>query len=143
MSKRRNYTNYYSKSTYENKNTVEKTEKPEIEEEVVKQEPEISPEVKIEETKPKNVMPDRAELVENLYVRESVNGPKVPKDELDRLIGSKVIKDLQGNAIVPKGTFVDVYDMTESENGVVWYNTRFGYLMAKNKAGKEYIKAVQ
>lgn len=143
MSKNKNYTNYYSKSTYEKKKVEEKPEEKVVEEEVVETKPENFPEEKIEKTEPKKVFPDKAELVENLYIREAPNGPKVPKDELDRFLASKVIKDFEGNAIVPKGARVDIYDMTESENGVVWYNTKFGYLMAKNKSGKEYIKAVQ
>lgn len=145
MSKNKNYTNYYSKSTYEKKeDNIEATDQEEdIIEDVVEKEPENSPEEKIEKTEPKKVFPDKAELVENLYIREAPNGPKVPKDELDRFLASKVIKDFEGNAIVPKGARIDIYDMTESENGVVWYNTKFGYLMAKNKRGKEYIKAVQ
>lgn len=142
MSKNKNYTNYYSKSTYKKKED-DKPQKEEIKEEVVETKPENSPEEKIEKTEPKKVFPDKAELIENLYIREAPNGPKVPKDELDRFLASKVIKDFEGNAIVPKGARIDIYDMTESENGVVWYNTKFGYLMAKNKRGKEYIKAVQ
>lgn len=159
MSKKKNYTNYYAKSTYEDRSNektynkhVEKLEEekknyysePEVEEEVVEEESKISPEEKIEKTEPKKSFPPKqAELIENLYIRESINGPKVQKDDLDRLIGSKVIKDAKGDAIVPKGTRVEVYDQTETETGAVWYSTKFGYLMAKNKAGKEYTKTVE
>lgn len=142
MSKNKNYTNYYSKSTYEKEKVEEKPEEKVVEEEVVETKPEIFPEEKIEKSEPKKVFPDKAELVENLYIREAPNGPKVPKDELDRFLASKVIKDFEGNSIVPKGTRIDIFDMVESDSGVVWYNTKFGYLMAKNKRGKEYIKAV-
>lgn len=149
MSKKKNYTNYYSKKTYEEKNEpevveeiVENLQEPEVEEEVVETESEKFPEGNFEKTESKKELPDRVELTENLYIREKPKGDKVPKDELDRLIASKVIKDFDGNAIVPKGTLVDVYDMVETDD-VVWYGTKFGYLMAKNKDGKEYMKAVE
>lgn len=159
MSKKKNYTNYYSKKTYEDRSNektynkhVEELEEekknyysePEIEEEVVEEESKISPEEKIEKTEPKKAFPPRqADLIENLYIRESIDGPKVLKEDLDLIISSKVIKDRKGHAIVPKGTRVEVFDCTETENGTLWYSTRFGYLMAKTKSGKEYIKVVR
>lgn len=154
MSKKRNYTNYYSKSTYQNqkKNNYhkpeEKKEEPKVEvkeEEVVETKPEISPEEKIEKTeqKPKKrTFPDRVDLIDNLYIRETPGGHNVPMDELDRLISSKVIKDFKGNAIVPKGTRLDVYDVVEMDDGAVYINTKFGYLMAESNDGDKYVKEV-
>lgn len=157
MSKKRNYSNYYSgtqKTVHKNyynsnqktvteKKEEKKPEEPVIEEEVVESKPEISPEEKIEKTeqKPKKkVFPDRVELIDNIYIREKPDGHNIPKEDLDRLTYSKVIKDYKGDAMVPKGTRVDVYDVTETEDGTVYYNTKFGYLMAKNKNGDEYVK---
>lgn len=146
MSKKK-YTNYYAKSTYENpvhtpiieekdeeeiifSDSTEDEKEPEIEE------PKISPEEKSE----KLDVPMTIVLKTNLFIRETPYGDKVQKDELDRIIASKVIKDGEGWAIVPKETKTEVYDMMVHEDGSIWYATRFGYLLGKTKSGKVYVE---
>ncbi len=152
MSKRKNYTNYYSKSKYEKKEVEDKPQeevedklqKEDIQEEVEEIKPEKFPEGNFEKTKlKKSYPPECGDLITNLYIHEKPEGDKIPKDELDRFMASKVLKDVEGNSILPKGARVYIFDMVETEDGSVWYNTRYGYLKAKNKSGKEYIKAVQ
>lgn len=156
--KNRNYVNYYAKSTYETTNDTSlnkeikdlehtKTlfddipEEPEVEEEVQEVESENPPEEEIQETRPVvEAPPEFVELLTNVYIRETPYGDKVPKDELDRIIASKVLADKNGDAIVPKGTKVQIYDMFVHKDGSIWFNTRFGYLMAKNKHGQKYIE---
>lgn len=158
--KNRNYVNYYAKSTYEKENDykseaivrydkdeqpIDISEESEVSEVIPPSgdgieasivEPKISPEEKSEIPE----MPDHAELITNIYIRETPYGDKVPKDELDRIISSKVIKDMAGWAIVPKGTKIQIYDMFVHEDGSIWFNTRFGYLMAKSKTGDKFIE---
>lgn len=100
------------------------------------EEPKISPEEKSEKVDiPMNII-----LKTNLFIRETPYGDKVQKDELDRIIASKVIKDGEGWAIVPKETKTEVYDMMVHEDGSIWYATRFGYLLGKTKSGKVYVE---
>lgn len=113
-------------------------EKPVVQEEVVEEEPKNSPEEKPE--KVKKVLPEKGTLTVNLYVREKPYGDKAAKDSFDRLVASKLISDNNGDAIVPKDTVVDIYDMVDHEDGSIWYGTRFGYLMAKHKDGRQFIK---
>ena len=153
MSKKK-HTNYndFSKKEPENNDILEeeKTEELEPEEDLdehpritflnvtePKEEEKTDPKIPPEEISEK--APLTGDLTSNLYIREVPYGDKVPKEELDRILYSKVIKDYKGDAIVPKGTRTEIYDITVSEDGAVWYNTRFGYLMAKNKSGEEYI----
>lgn len=146
--KNRNYVNYYAKSTYETTNDTslnevivdDISEKSEVEEEVQEPEPENSPEEKIEETRPVEAPPQFVELIDNIYIREAPYGDKVYKEDLDRILSGKVLKDSDGWAIVPKGTKLQIYDMFVHEDGSIWFNTRFGYLMAKNKKGKKLIE---
>ena len=155
--KNRNYVNYYAKSTYETTNDTslneeikdleytktlfdDITEEPEVEEVVQEPEPENPPEEKIEETRPVEAPPQFVELIDNIYIRETPYGDKVLKEDLDRILSSKVLKDSDGWAIVPKGTKLQIYDMFVHEDGSIWFNTRFGYLMAKNKKGKKLIE---
>lgn len=144
--KNRNYVNYYAKSTYENKEDHEVIvddipEEPEVEEVVQEPEPENSPEEKIEETRPVvEAPPQFVELIDNIYIRETPYGDKVLKEDLDRILSGKVLKDSDGWAIVPKGTKLQIYDMFVHEDGSIWFNTRFGYLMAKNRKGKKLIE---
>ena len=152
MSKHKKYTNYYAKSTYEKKDEVKDfeytkplfndiPEEPEVEEEVQEPEPENTPEEKIEETRPVvEVPPQFVELQTNIYIRETPYGDKVLKEDLDRILAGKVLQDKDGWAIVPKGTKLQIYDMFVHEDGSIWFNTRFGYLMAKNKHGKKFIE---
>lgn len=143
--KNRNYVNYYAKSTYDNKEDHEVIvddipEEPEAEEVVQEPEPENPPEEKIEETRPVEAPPQFVELLDNIYIRETPYGDKVLKEDLDRILSSKVLKDSDGWAIVPKGTKLQMYDMFVHEDGSIWFNTRFGYLMAKNKKGNKFIE---
>lgn len=123
-----NYTNYHRYSI----RTEEKTEPKETN-------PENAPEEEIEKTNG-IVFPETAELLSNVYLMEKPYGDKIPKDELDRVIASKVIEDSDGYALVPQGTRIEVYDVYYHENGSIWYGCRFGYLMAKDKYDKEFIK---
>lgn len=153
--KHNNYVNYYAKSTYETTNDTSSNEEvknfeytktlfddipeePEVEEVVQEPEPKIPPEEKTEKVDPKPI--ETIVLNTNLYIREKPYGDKVQKDELDRIIASKVIKDSDGWAIVPKETKTEVYDMMVHKDGSIWYATRFGYLLGKNKHGKKYVK---
>lgn len=146
--KNRNYVNYYAKSTYEKENDnkseaivrYNNDEMPKVEEIVQEPEPENPPEEKIEETRPVEAPPQFVELLDNIYIREIPYGDKVLKEDLDRILSSKVLKDSDGWAIVPKGTKLQIYDMFVHEDGSIWFNTRFGYLMAKNKKGKKLIE---
>lgn len=137
------YTDYrnYSVSTsteLEESESIDILEEP-VEEEVVQEpEPEISPEEKIEKIEAN--FPNTITLETNLYIREKPYGDKVKKDELDRIIASKVIKDSDGWAIVPKETKTEVYDMMVHKDGSIWYATRFGYLLGKTKRGKKYVR---
>lgn len=133
----KNYTNYnkFSKE--------EKPVEPVVEEKVEETEVENSPEEKIEETpvvEVKNKIPKYAILQTNLFARENPYGNNYMKDDFDRLVGAHVITDTEGRAIVPKDAKVEVYDEFVHEDGSVWYNTMYGYLMAKSKDGKEFIK---
>ena len=147
MSKKK-YTNYYAKSTYEKENDhkseaivrYDNDEMPKVEEIIQESEPENPPEEKIEETRPVEAPPQFVELIDNIYIRETPYGDKVLKEDLDRILSSKVLKDSDGWAIVPKGTKLQIYDMFVHEDGSIWFNTRFGYLMAKNKKGKKLIE---
>ncbi len=148
MSKHKNYVNYYARSTYETTNNGV----PEIDEsesiDILEEEPEVEevesenpPEEKIEETRQViEAPPTFVELITNVYIRETPYGDKVLKEDLDRILASKVLKDHDGWAIVPKGTKLQLYDMFVHKDGSIWFNTRFGYLMAKNKHGKKYIE---
>ena len=146
--KNHNYVNYYAKSTYEKENDhkseaivrYDNDEMPKVEEIVQEPEPENPPEEKIEETRPVEAPPQFVELLDNIYIREIPYGDKVLKEDLDRILSSKVLKDSDGWAIVPKGTKLQIYDMFVHEDGSIWFNTRFGYLMAKNKKGKKLIE---
>ena len=146
--KNRNYVNYYAKSTYEKENDnkseaivrYNNDEMPKIEAVIQEPEPENPPEEKIEETRPVEAPPQFVELLDNIYIRETPYGDKVLKEDLDRILSSKVLKDSDGWAIVPKGTKLQIYDMFVHEDGSIWFNTRFGYLMAKNKKGKKLIE---
>ena len=145
MSKKK-YTNYYAKSTYENSVHTPILEKDE--EEIIfsastedEKEPEIEePKIPPEEKSEKLDVPMTIVLKTNLFIRETPYGDKVQKDELDRIIASKVIKDGDGWAIVPKETKTEVYDMMVHEDGSIWYATRFGYLLGKTKSGKVYVE---
>lgn len=112
-------------------------EKPVVQEEVVEEEPKNSLEEKTE--KVEKLIPKNGKLTVNIYIREKPYGDKATKDSFDRLIASKLISDNKGDAIVPKNTVVDIYDMFEHEDGSIWYNTQFGYLMAKHKDGRKFI----
>lgn len=146
--KNHNYVNYYAKSTYEKENDnkseaivrYNNDEMPKIEAVIQEPEPENPPEEKIEETRPVEAPPKFVELLDNIYIRETPYGDKVLKEDLDRILSGKVLKDSDGWAIVPKGTKLQIYDMFVHEDGSIWFNTRFGYLMAKNKRGKKYIE---
>lgn len=146
--KNHNYVNYYAKSTYEKENDnkseaivrYNNDEMPKIEAVIQELEPENPPEEKIEETRPVEAPPKFVELLDNIYIRETPYGDKVLKEDLDRILSGKVLKDSDGWAIVPKGTKLQIYDMFVHEDGSIWFNTRFGYLMAKNKKGKKYIE---
>lgn len=132
----KNYTNYnkFSKE--------EKPVEPVVEEKVEETEVENSPEEKIEETPVVEVkkIPKYAILQTNLFARENPYGDNYMKDDFDRLVGAHVITDTEGRAIVPKDAKVEVFDEFVHEDGSVWYNTMYGYLMAKSKDGKEFIK---
>lgn len=146
MSKKK-YTNYYAKSTYENPVHIPIIEEKD-EEEIIfsdstedEKEPEIEkPKIPPEEKSEKLDVPMTIVLKTNLFIRETPYGDKVQKDELDRIIASKVIKDGEGWAIVPKETKTEVYDMMVHEDGSIWYATRFGYLLGKTKNGKVYVE---
>lgn len=138
MSKKRN--NYNWKTDYTNySKPVEEKEieevVPETEEEVL--EPEIFPEEKIEK---KDELPKNGIVETNLYIRETPYGEKIRKDELEMQLAQKVIEGKEGVAIAPKDLIIDIYDKVDHEDGSVWYNSQYGYLMAKNKDGKEFIK---
>ena len=157
MSKHKNYVNYYARSTYETTNngvpedeivSVPEVEEEKEEEEIIfsdstvdEKEPEIeNQKIPPEEKSEKLDVPMTIVLKTNLFIREKPYGDKVQKDELDRIIASKVIKDSDGWAIVPKETKTEVYDMMVHEDGSIWYATRFGYLLGKNKRGKVYVE---
>lgn len=154
--KNRNYVNYYARPTYETTNNGVPEDEivsiPEVEEEkeeeimfsdstIDEKEPEIkNQKIPPEEKSEKLDVPMTIVLKTNLFVRETPYGDKVQKDELDRIIASKVIKDGDGWAIVPKETKTEVYDMMVHEDGSIWYATRFGYLLGKTKSGKVYVE---
>jgi len=119
----------------------EKKKEPEavVEEKVVVEEPEKTPEEKTEKS-PEVKAPEKGEVLWNIYIREKPYGDHVEKDGLDRFLASYVLA-VNGNAVLPKGTRFDIYDVFVHEDGSVWYNSKFGYVMAKNKEGTEYIKA--
>ena len=119
----------------------EKKKEPEevLEEKVVEEEPENTPEEKNEKTSEVKEV-KTGEVLGNLYIREKPYGDHVEKDGLDRFLASHVLS-VNGNAVLPEGTKFDIYDVFVHEDGSVWYNSKFGYLMAKNKEGTEYIKA--
>lgn len=134
MSKK--YTNY---NRYSQKQ--DEFEKPVYEKKVEKKDPEFSPEEKVEKSpEPVKAYPDRAKLVTNVYIREAPYGNKIPKDNFDRIDSAKLLSDFEGNAIAPKDTVIDIFDMAINEDGSVWYNTKYGYMMAKHKDGREFIK---
>ena len=129
---------YTSYNKYSEKS---KDPEPVIEEDVIETKPEKIPEEEIVETTEVD-MPKKGELTSNLYIREKPYGDHVEKDGLERFLSAHVLVDEKGNAVLPKKTKVDIYDMMVHEDGSVWYNTRFGYLMAKDKTGIEYIVKV-
>lgn len=154
--KNHNYTNYkqYSSEAIvrydKNEQPIDVSEESEVFEvippsgdgiEVSSKEPEIEePKIPPEEKSEKLDVPMNIVLKTNLFIRETPYGDKVQKDELDRIIASKVIKDGDGWAIVPKETKTEVYDMMVHEDGSIWYATRFGYLLGKTKSGKVYVE---